>query len=156
MIPGLFTFLYFASKHLNPLVFHLILQQIHNNNNHTFSITCTLSVWVTVGVGVHTGGVTNITVLSACTVSRRTRVELQVGTRDTGSVHSPVTILWGDEISSVMTVCEIRNAEVGSDADLSISQYCVCEKHETQYSCIHSTIVLYMMYTLKFLQNYIL
>ena len=62
-------------------------------NNHTFSITCALSVWVTVGVGVHTGGVTNITVLGTCTVSRRTWVELQVGTRNTGSIHSPVTIL---------------------------------------------------------------
>ena len=63
--------------------------------SYTFSITCALSVWVTVGVGVHTGGVTNITVLGTCTVSRRTRVELQDGTRDTGSNHSPETILWG-------------------------------------------------------------
>ena len=96
LIPDLFSS--FASKHLNSLVFHLVLQ---HNNSHTFSITCTLSVWVTGGVGVHTGGVTNITVLGTCTVSRRTRVELQVGTRDTGSNHSPVTILG---ISCVMCV----------------------------------------------------
>ena len=73
--------------------------------SYTFSITCALSVWVTVGVGVHTGGVTNITVLGTCTVSRRTRVELQVGTRNTGSIHSPVTILCGEGISCVGMSC---------------------------------------------------
>ena len=73
----------------------LVLQNIILICSYTFSITCALSVWVTVGVGVHTGGVTNITVLGTCTVSRRTWVELQVGTRDTGSKHGPVTILCG-------------------------------------------------------------
>ena len=79
---------------------HDLQENSQNVNNrppvnfmHTFSITCTLSVWVSVSVGVHTGGVTNITVLGTCTVSRRTWVELQVGARDTGSEHCPVTIL---------------------------------------------------------------
>ena len=68
-----------------------------HSHDYTFSITCTLSARVTVGVSVYTNGVAHITGLGTCTVSRWTRVELQVRARNTGSEHSPVTILNEEE-----------------------------------------------------------
>ena len=59
----------------------------------TFSGTCTLSVRVSVGEGVDTGGIANRTGLGTAAVSRGTRVELQIGTSYTRGEYSPVTSL---------------------------------------------------------------